>query len=104
MAIEKADERRSYYYRIIKKHYLCEKKMFEISGFSHSFGCSSDKLFSNLTTSLDVNGTEVELTEKKIPNPYEKGRTDEPVYEPLKRGRQHYFSTSKQSCLHFEEI
>ena len=54
--------------------------------------------------SLDANGTEDELFKRKLAYPYEKGKTIESFYKPLKLGREDYFSTLKQSYPDFEAI
>ena len=67
---------------------------------------SLDKLSTTLKSfpSLDANGMEDDLFKRKMAYPYEKGKTIESFYEPLKLGREDYFSTSKQSYPDFEEI
>ena len=67
---------------------------------------SLDKLSLTLTSfpSLDANGMEDDLFKRKLAYPYEKGRTIESYYKPLKLGREDYFSTLKQSYPDFEEI
>ena len=54
--------------------------------------------------SLDKNGMEDDLFKRKLAYPCEKGKTTESYYNPLKLGREDYFSTLKQSYLDFEEI
>ena len=54
--------------------------------------------------SLDVNSMEDDLFKRKLAYPYEKGKTIESFYKPLKLGREDYFSTLKQSYPDFEEI
>ena len=54
--------------------------------------------------SLDANGMEDDLFKRKLAYPYEKGKTIESFYKPLKLGRDDYFSTLKQSYPVFEEI
>ena len=54
--------------------------------------------------SLDKNGMEDDLFKRKLAYPYEKGKTIESYYKPLKVGREEYFSTLKQSYPGFEEI
>ena len=53
--------------------------------------------------SLDENGMEDDLFKRKLAYPYEKGKTFESFYKPLKLGREDYFSTLKQSYPVFEE-
>ena len=67
---------------------------------------SLDKLSLTLPSfpSLDANGMEDELFKRKLAHPYEKGKTLESCYKPLKIGREDYFSTLKQSHPDFEEI
>ena len=67
---------------------------------------SLDKLSLTLTSfpSLDKNGMEDDLFKRKLAYPYEKGKTIESYYKPLKLCREDYFSTLKQSYLDFEEI
>ena len=67
---------------------------------------SFNKLSMTLTSfpSLDENGIEDELFKRKLAYPYEKGKTIESFYTPLKLGREDYFSTLKQSYPDFEEI
>ena len=47
---------------------------------------------------------EDDLFKRKLAYPYEKGKTIESFYKPLKLGREDYFSTLKQSIPDFEEI
>ena len=47
--------------------------------------------------SLDANGMEHNLIKRKLAYPYEKSKTIESYYKPLKLGREEYFSTLKQS-------
>ena len=54
--------------------------------------------------SLDKNGMADDLFKRKLAYPYEKGKTIESYYNPLKLGREDYFSTLKQSYPDFEEI
>ena len=54
--------------------------------------------------SLDKNGMEDDLFKWKLAYPYEKGKTNESFYKPLKLGREDYFPTLKQSYPDFEEI
>ena len=54
--------------------------------------------------SPDAKGVQDDLFKRKLAYPYEKCQTIESFYEPLKLGREHYFSTSKQSYPDFEEI
>ena len=65
-----------------------------------------DKLSTTLKAfpSLDANGMEDDLFKQKLAYPYEKGKTIESFYQPLKLGREDYFSTLKQSYPDFEEI
>ena len=67
---------------------------------------SLDKLSTTLTSfpSLDSSGMEDDLFKRKLAYPYEKGKTIESFYKPLKLGRDDYFSTLKQSYPDFEEI
>ena len=67
---------------------------------------SLDKLSTTLKSfpSLDANGMEDDLFKRKLAYPYEKSNNIESFYEPLKLGREDYFSTLKQSYPHFEEI
>ena len=67
---------------------------------------SLDKLSAKLKffPSLDSNGMEDDLFKRKLAYPYEKGKTIEKFYKPLKLGRDDYFSTLKQSYPDFEEI
>ena len=67
---------------------------------------SLDKLSLTLTSfpSLDANGMEDDLFKQKLAYPFEKGKTIESYYKPLKLGREDYFSTLKQSYPDFEEI
>ena len=79
------------------------------SKFSNSYrflDASSDKLSLTLTSfpSLDKNGMEDDLSKRKLAYPYEKGKTIESFYKPLKLSREDYFSTLKQSYPDFEEI
>ena len=65
-----------------------------------------DKLSTTVksSSSLDANGMEDDLFKRKTAYPYEKGKTIESFYKPLKLGREDYFSTLKQSYPDFEEI
>ena len=54
--------------------------------------------------SLDANGMEDDFFKRKLAYLYEKGKTIESYYKPLKLGREDYFSTLKQSYPDFEEI
>ena len=67
---------------------------------------SLDKLTTTLESfqSLDANGMEDDLSKRKLACPYEKGKSIESFYKPLKLGREDFFSTLKQSYLDFEEI
>ena len=67
---------------------------------------SLDKLSLTLSSfpSLDANGMEDDLFKRKLAYPYEKGKSIESYYKPLKLGREDYFSTLKQSYPDFEEI
>ena len=67
---------------------------------------SLDKLSLTLTSfpSLDKNGMEDDLFKRKLAYPYEKGKTIESYYKPLKLGTEDYFSTLKQSYPDLEEI
>ena len=68
-----------------------------------------DASLDNLSTtlkffpSLDANGMEDDLFKRKLAYPYEKGKTIKSFYNPLKLGREDYFSTLKQSYPDFEE-
>ena len=66
---------------------------------------SLDKLSTTLKSfpSLDANGMEDDLFKRKLAYPYEKRKTIESFYKPLKLGREDYFSTLKQSYPDFEE-
>ena len=66
---------------------------------------SLDKLSTTLKSfpSLDANGMEDDLFKRKLAYPYEKGKTIESYYKPLKLGKENYFSTLQQSYLDFEE-
>ena len=66
---------------------------------------SLDKLSLTLTffLSLDKNGMEDDLFKRKLAYPYEKVKTIDSYYKPLKLGREDYFSTLKQSYPDFEE-
>ena len=77
--------------------------------FWDSYGfldASLDKLSTTLKSfpSLDANGMKDDLFKRKLAYPYEKGKTIESYYKPLKLGREDYFSTLKQSYPDFEEI
>ena len=65
-----------------------------------------DKLSTTLKSfpSLDANGIENDLFKRKLAYPYEKGKTIESFYKPLKLGREDYFSNIKPSYPHFEEL
>ena len=67
---------------------------------------SLDKLSTTLKSfpSLDKNGMEDDLFKRNLAYLYEKGKTIELYYKPLKLGREDYFSTLKQSYPDFEEI
>ena len=67
---------------------------------------SLDKLSTTLKffPSLDANGMKDDLFKPRLAYPYEKGKTYESYYKPLKLGREDYFSTLKQSYPDFEEI
>ena len=56
---------------------------------------SLDKLSTTLKSfpSLDANGMEDDLFKRKLAHAYEKGKTIESYYQPLKLGREDYFST-----------
>ena len=47
---------------------------------------------------------EADLFKRKLAYPYEKVKTIESFYKPIKLSRDDYFSTSKQSFPDFEEI
>ena len=87
--------------------YICVK--IGCSKFLDSYrflDASLDKLPLTLTSfpSLDKNGMEDDLFKRKLAYPYEKGKTIESYYKPLKLGREDYFSTLKQLYPDFEEI
>ena len=87
--------------------YICVK--IGCSKFLDSYrflAASLDKLPLTLTSfpSLDKNGMEDDLFKRKLAYPYEKGKTIESYYKPLKLGREDYFSTLKQLYPDFEEI
>ena len=65
-----------------------------------------DKLSTTIKSfpSLDANSLKDDLFKGKLAYPYEKGKTIESVYKPLKICREFYFSTLKQSYPDFEEI
>ena len=67
---------------------------------------SLDNLSLTLTSfpSLDENGMKDDLFKRKRAYPYEKGKTFDSYYKPLKLGTEDYFSTLKQSYPNFEEI
>ena len=67
---------------------------------------SLDKLSTTLKSfpSLDANGMEDDLFKRKLAYPYEKVKTIESFYKPLKLGREDYFSTLKKLYPDFEEI
>ena len=67
---------------------------------------SLDKLSTTLKSfpSLDANGMEDDLFKRKIAYPYEKGKTIESFYKPMKLGREDYCYTLKQFYPGFEEI
>ena len=67
---------------------------------------SLDKLSTTLKSfpSLDKNGMEDDLFKRKLAYPYEKVRTIESYYKPLKLVREDFFSTLQQSYPDFEEI
>ena len=67
---------------------------------------SLDRLSTTLKSfpCLDANGVQDDLFKQKVAYPYEKGKTIESFYKPLKLGRDDYFSTWKQSYPNFEEI
>ena len=67
---------------------------------------SLDKLSTTLKSfpPLDANGMEDDLFKRKLAYPYEKGETIESFYQPLKLGRENYFSSLKQSYPDFEEL
>ena len=66
---------------------------------------SFDKLSTTIKSfpSLDANGMDDDILKRKIAYPFEKGKTLESFYKPLKLGRVDYFATSKQSYPDFEE-
>ena len=55
---------------------------------------SLDKLSTTIKSfpSLDANGIENDLFKRKLAYPYEKEKTIESFYKPLKLGREDYFS------------
>ena len=69
-----------------------------------------DASLDNLSTtlkffpSLDANCMEVDLFKRKLAYPYEKDKTIETYYKPLRLGREDYFSTLKQSYPDYEEV
>ena len=65
-----------------------------------------DKLSTSLKTfpSLDANGMKDDLFKRKLASSYEKGKTIDSFYKPLKLSTEDYFSTLKQSYPDFEEI
>ena len=67
---------------------------------------SLDKLSTKLKSFLspDANGMEDDLIKRQLAYPYEKCKTIESFYKPLKLGREDYFSTLKESYSDFEEI
>ena len=67
---------------------------------------SLDKLSATLKCfpSIDAKGMEDDLFKRKFAYPYEKGKTIESFYKPLKLGREDYFPTLKQSYSDFGEI
>ena len=67
---------------------------------------SLDKLSTTLKSfpSLEKNGMEEDLFKRKLAYPYEKGKTFDSCYKPLKLGREDYFSILKQSYPDFEDI
>ena len=67
---------------------------------------SLDKISTTLKffPSLDAKCMEEDLIKRIIAYPYEKGKTIESDYKPLKLGTEDYFSTLKQSYPDFEEI
>ena len=67
---------------------------------------SLDKLSLTLPCfpSLDKNGMEDDLFKRKLAYPYEKGKTLESYYKPLKLDREDYFSTLKHSYPDFKEV
>ena len=67
---------------------------------------SLDKLSTTLKSfpSLEANVMEDDLFKRKIAYPYEKVKTIDSYYKPLKLAREGYFSTLKQSYPDFEEI
>ena len=74
---------------------------------SYRFSDGSSKKLSATRTffpSLGGNGRESELFKKKFASPYEKGKAIESFFQQLKLGREHLFSTLKQSYPGFEEI
>ena len=67
---------------------------------------SLDKLSTTLKSfpSLDANGMEDDLFIRKLAYLYEKDKTIESYYKPLKLGREDYFPILNQSYPDFEEI
>ena len=67
---------------------------------------SLDKLTTTLKSfpSLGAKGMEDEIFKKKLAYPYEKGQPIESFYEPLKLGKEDYFSTLKHLYPDFEKI
>ena len=66
---------------------------------------SMDKLSTTLLSFpfIVANGIEDDVFEGKLTQQFEKGQSFESLYEPLKLGREDYFSTLKQSIPNFEE-
>ena len=53
---------------------------------------------------LDATGLKDDLFKRKLAYPYEKGKTIESFYKPLKLGREEYFSFLERSYPDFEEL
>ena len=66
---------------------------------------SLDKLSTTIKPfpSLDANGMKDDFFKRKLAHPFEKGKTIESYYKPLKLCREDYFSTLKQSYPVFEK-
>ena len=65
-----------------------------------------DKLSTTLKSfpSFDANGMEDDSFKRKLAYPYEKSKTIESFYKPVKLGREDYFSTLKHSSPDFEDL
>ena len=90
----------------LSESYICVKSgCFKFLDSYKFLDASLDKLSTTLRSfpSLDANGMEDDLFKRKLAYPYEKGKTIESFYKPLKLRREDYFSTLKQSYPDFEE-